>query len=373
MLRPVWAEIDLGAIKNNIREIRRITSPQAQVMAVVKANAYGHGANEVSEVALKNGAQWLGVALLQEAIQLRNTGIDAPILILGYTPLTQLPAVVDWDLRQTIYSLEQAKSLSTAALSRGKKAKAHVKLDTGMGRIGLLPEEVSLKTILEMARLPGLELEGIYTHFAVADAADKRYTAKQLQWFSWFLDRLKQLGLEFLLRHAANSAAVIDLPEAHFDLVRPGLIIYGLYPSKEVKRERIDLRQAMALKAELSYVKKVGAGTAISYGCTYITKDDAVIASLPLGYADGYTRLLSNRAEVLIQGRRVPMVGRVCMDQCMVDVTDIKSAVSMGDEAVLIGGQGDEFISVEELADQIGTISYEVVCMISYRVPRIYR
>ncbi len=373
MLRPVWAEIDLGAIANNIREIRRVTRPQAKVMAVVKANAYGHGAREVSNVALKNGADWLGVALLQEAVQLRDAGFSVPILILGYTSLDQLKSVVDYELRQTIYSLEQAKALSAAAVKAGKEALAHVKIDTGMGRIGLLPEQATVQRILEMVRLPGLELEGIYTHFAVADAADKAYTQNQFQRFLRVLEQLKNKGLEFPVRHAANSAAVIDLPETHLDIVRPGLIIYGMYPSREVKREKIKLQQAMSLKAEISHVKKVGPGTAISYGCTYVTKNDAVIASLPLGYADGYTRFLSNKAEVLIKGQRVPLVGRVCMDQCMVDVTGLKPEVSMGDEAVLLGGQQEQFISVDELAEKIGTINYEVVCMVSCRVPRVYR
>lgn len=372
MLRPVWAEIDLTAIDNNVKEIRRITRPEAKVMAVVKANAYGHGVEQVANTALANGASWLGVALMQEAVELREAGCSAPILILGYTPLDQADKVVDYQLRQTIYSRQQAEAISTVARRVGKKAMVHVKVDTGMGRLGLLPGQELVQQILDMAAMPGLVMEGIYTHFAMADATDKTYTRQQFQCFQWVLAQLRRHGLEFPLRHAANSAAIIDLPETHMDMVRPGLIIYGMFPSEEVNKSNIALRPAMTLKAEIAHVKTVVAGTAISYGCTYITKDNAMIASLPLGYADGYTRLLSNNAQVLVNGQRVPIVGRVCMDQCMLDLSTLKSAVTMGDEAVLMGTQGDQFISVEELANRIGTINYEVVCMISPRVPRVY-
>jgi len=372
MLRPVWAEIDLSAIENNIREIRRLTKPSAKVMAVVKANAYGHGAVEVSKTVLTNGADWLAVALLQEAVELREAGFSVPILILGYTPLEQMELVITNDLRQTIYSLEQAEALSSAAGKAGRKATVHIKVDTGMGRIGFLPKQESIDSIIKIARLPHLEVEGIYTHFAIADAEDKDYSIEQLQYFQWLLDQLAKSGLHISIRHAANSAALIDLPEAHFDLVRPGLILYGMYPSNEVQKTKLFLRQAMSLKAEVSYVKQVAKGTAISYGCTFVTARHSQIASLPLGYADGYTRLLSNNTDVLIKGKRAPIVGRVCMDQCMIDVTGFED-VAMGDEVVLMGRQENEFISAEEIASRIGTINYEVVCMFSSRVPRVYK
>lgn len=372
MLRPVWAEIDLSAIENNIREIRRLTKPSAKVMAVVKANAYGHGAVEVSKTVLTNGADWLAVALLQEAVELREAGFSVPILILGYTPLEQMELVITNDLRQTIYSLEQAEALSSAAGKAGRKATVHIKVDTGMGRIGFLPKQESIDSIIKIARLPHLEVEGIYTHFAIADAEDKDYSIEQLQYFQWLLDQLAKSGLHISIRHAANSAGLIDLPEAHFDLVRPGLILYGMYPSNEVQKTKLFLRQAMSLKAEVSYVKQVAKGTAISYGCTFVTARHSQIASLPLGYADGYTRLLSNNTDVLIKGKRAPIVGRVCMDQCMIDVTGFED-VAMGDEVVLMGRQENEFISAEEIASRIGTINYEVVCMFSSRVPRVYK
>ena len=372
MLRPVWAEIDLSAIENNIREIRRLTKPSAKVMAVVKANAYGHGAVAVSKTVLTNGADWLAVALLQEAVELREAGFSVPILILGYTPLEQMELVITNDLRQTIYSLEQAEALSSAAGKAGRKATVHIKVDTGMGRIGFLPKQESIDSIIKIARLPHLEVEGIYTHFAIADAEDKDYSIEQLQYFQWLLDQLAKSGLHISIRHAANSAGLIDLPEAHFDLVRPGLILYGMYPSNEVQKTKLFLRQAMSLKAEVSYVKQVAKGTAISYGCTFVTARHSQIASLPLGYADGYTRLLSNNTDVLIKGKRAPIVGRVCMDQCMIDVTGFAD-VAMGDEVVLMGRQENEFISAEEIASRIGTINYEVVCMFSSRVPRVYK
>ncbi len=372
MLRPVWAEIDLSAIESNIREIRQLTKSSAKVMAVVKANAYGHGAVAVSKAVLANGADWLAVALLQEALELREAGFSVPILILGYTPLEQMELVIANDLRQTIYTLEQAEALSSAAGKAGRKATVHIKIDTGMGRIGFLPKREGIDSIMKIARLPNLEIEGAYTHFAIADAEDKDYTLEQLQYFYWVLDQLAKSGLRIPIRHAANSAAVIDLPEAHFDLVRPGLILYGMYPSNEVKKKKLQLRQAMSLKAEVSYVKQVEKGTAISYGCTFVTARKSQIASLPLGYADGYTRLLSNNTDVLIKGQRAPIVGRVCMDQCMVDVTGIEG-VSMGDEVVLMGRQENEFISADEIASRIGTINYEVVCMFGSRIPRVYK
>ena len=371
-MRPVRAEIDLGAIEYNIREIRHITETSAKVMAVVKANAYGHGAIEVSKTVLNNGADWLGVALLQEAIQLRESGFTAPILILGYTPVYQMNKVIEYDLRQTIYTKDQAEALASAAAKAGKKGLAHIKVDTGMGRIGIPLGSHVVNELIKLGRMPGLVPEGIFTHFATADAVDKACAKQQFESFIDVLEKLKRKGMEFPVRHAANSAALIDLPDTHLDLVRPGVIIYGMYPSDKVCKDKINLKQAMTVAAEVSYVKKVTSGTAISYGGTFITQVPSVIASLPLGYADGYSRILSNKAQVLIKGQRVPIVGRVCMDQCMVDVTNLGEEIRMGEEAVLLGAQGPEFISADEIAARIGTINYEVTCMISHRVPRTY-
>lgn len=340
-------------------------------MAVVKANAYGHGAVEVSRTLLANGADRLGVALLQEALELRQEGFAVPILILGFTPSHQLEAVVRANIAQTIFSYEQAWTLSRVAGELGKKARVHVKIDTGMGRLGFPADDQTVKTILRISRLPNLEIEGIFTHFATADEKDKTFTRYQFEQFQWVVEELKAQGLEIPLKHAANSAAIIDLPETHLDLVRPGISLYGIYPSPDVCKDRINLIPAMTFKTQIAFLKRVRPGTSISYGRTYVAKEERVIATLPLGYADGYSRALSNRGKVLVKGKKVPIVGRVCMDQTMIDVTEV-SDVRVGDEVVLFGREGREKLPVEEVAGQLGTIAYEVVCMVSSRVPRVY-
>jgi len=368
---PVWAEVDLAAISHNVHEIRKKASSSAKVMAVVKANAYGHGAVEVSRTALASGADWLGVARVVEGIALRESGIEAPVLVLGYITPEQSVEVVRSRLSQAVYTREMALALARVAATEGLKAKVHLKVDTGMGRIGWVVGSGAAREILELARNPHLEVEGIFTHFAAADMADKKYTLEQYARFMEIIMELRKNGLEIPLRHAANSAAIMEMPETHLDLVRAGIIVYGLYPSAEVDHGILKLRPAMSLKANVAYVKNVPAGFKVSYGCTYTTKAPTVIATLPLGYADGYARLLSSRGEALLHGLRAPVVGRVCMDQVMVDVGHIPG-VKAGDEAVLLGRQGDQEISADEVAAKIGTINYEVVCMVSYRVPRVY-
>lgn len=368
---PVWVEVDLKAIAYNVQQIRQIVPPRTEVMAVVKANAYGHGAVEVARTALANGAGRLAVARVSEGEQLRKAGIAAPILLLGSTPPGQFADVLRLSLGQTVYSVEMATLLSELAGRKGVKAVVHVKVDTGMGRLGFLAEDTSVQEVLQIARLPHLEVEGVFTHFATADSRDKRYALEQLERFLAFLDALRREGLAVPFRHCANSAAIIDLPAAHLDLVRPGIALYGLYPSKEVDRSRLRLEPAMALKARVAQVKRVPAGFKISYGATYETPAPTVIATLPVGYADGYTRLLSSRGKVLIHGQRAPVVGRVCMDQCMIDAGHVPD-VSPGDEVVFFGRQGEAVLPVEEVAEAIGTINYEVICQINSRVPRVY-
>ncbi|WP_027356504.1 alanine racemase [Desulfofundulus thermocisternus] len=368
-VRPVWAEVNLGAIAHNIREIRKLIQPGTKLMAVVKADAYGHGAIPVARVALASGAQYLAVAILDEALALRREGITAPILILGYTPPEQACILVEYDLTQTVFSLEVARAISAAAETAGKIVRVHIKVDTGMGRIGVFPDEAP-EFAEAISRLPGIFIEGVYTHMACADERDKTYTYWQFRRFKEALAGIKARGLTIPLKHVANSATTLDLPEMHLDMVRTGIIMYGLWPSSEVRRV-IDLKPAMQLKARVAYIKRVPAGTSISYGRKFTTNSPSIIATLPLGYADGWSRLLSNKAEVLIHGQRAPLVGRVCMDQCMVDVTRIPG-VQPGDEVVLFGVQGEQFLPVEEVASHIGTINYEMVCMISKRVPRIY-
>ena len=373
---PVWAEIDLEAIAHNIREVRRLTKPSAQVLAVVKANGYGHGAVEVSKVALSHGATWLGVARITEAAALRRAGIIAPVLVLGYTPPEQGDEVVRNRLSQAVYNYEMAQALSAAAAKRGIKAKLHIKIDTGMGRIGIWAGMDAVAEIISIARIPNVEIEGVFTHFANADG-DTVYTKLQLERFLDTVAALRREGLEIPYIHAANSPALLEMPETHLDMVRAGIIIYGLSPTDnmkhndENKQRLIRLRPAMSIKAKVAYVKRVPAGFSVSYGCTYTTTAPTTIVTLPLGYADGYPRSLSACGEAIIKGRRLPVIGRVCMDQIMVDAgNDIE--VTMGEEAVLLGKQGEAEISANDIAAKLNTINYEVVSMINWRVPRLY-
>lgn len=369
--RPAWAEINLSAIAHNLKELRMVTGSQAKIMAVVKANGYGHGAVEVSTMALANGACYLGVAILNEAVELRQAGIKAPILIMGFTPPEQVFDAVKEDITLTVYNIEGAKAISEAAARLGKKAKIHVKVDTGMGRLGFSSDISTAGEIMKIAAFPAVELEGMFTHFAVADIKDKEYSKRQFEKFSEIDNELRNHGLNIPIKHTANSAAIIDLPDFHADMVRAGVSLYGLYPSDEVFKDKVDLIPAMTFKARVANVKTVPEGTSISYGRTYITAKETKVATIPVGYADGYTRLFSNRAHVIVKGVRVPVIGRVCMDQFMVDVSNIPD-VAIGDEVILMGSQGDQEVTADELADLIGTINYEIVCMVSSRVPRIY-
>lgn len=372
-LSRTWAEIDLDAIAGNLRLLLTRTSPGASVMAVVKADGYGHGALEVARTALGAGAAWLGVATADEALALRRAGIVAPLLVLGYTPSSVVAGAVAAGVSLTVFHEDVLESVARAGRRLGQKARVHVKVDTGMGRLGLPPEDVAAFCRLVAAE-PWVELEGLFTHFATADSADKTYARQQFERFMGVLDALERGGIRVPVRHAANSAAIIDLPETHLDLVRAGIAMYGLQPSGELVHH-LPLRPAMTWKTRVVHVKRVFKGECISYGCTYRAAADSLIATLPVGYADGYSRSWSNRGAVLLSGRRVPVVGRVCMDQTMVDVTALAAEgvpVRPGDEAVLVGAQGGRFIGADELAEGLGTISYEIVCLVGKRVPRVY-
>lgn len=369
----VWAEVDLKAIAHNIRELRRITNPKARLMAVVKANAYGHGIIEVARQSLENGAKVLGVGNIEEGIQIRKAGIDAPVLIFGYTSPVHAKKLIELNLTQTVYSYEVSRELSQAATAYNKKIKVHIKVDTGMGRLGLL-REITASSVCEVesiSRLPMLELEGIYTHFATADALDKSYADKQFEIFMDILNQLRIAGLEIPVTHAANSAAIINMPETHLDMVRAGISIYGLYTSEEVDRSIIKLKPAMSLKTKIIHLKKVPAGFKVSYGITYETEKPTTIATLSIGYADGLNRLLSSKGRMLVCSHSAPIVGRICMDLTMLDVGNIPE-IEIGEEVVVFGKQGNASISVDEIASTIKTINYEVVSTIMERVPRIY-
>ena len=370
---PVWAEIDLAAIRHNLLEVKRLIKPEVIIMAVLKANAYGHGLLPLAKAVLANGAGRLAVARLDEALELRRHGIGCPILIAGYTNPHRYREVIKNNLTQTVYNLEMARDLNAVARLLGRKAKVHLEVDTGMGRLGFIPNEQALKQIEKIMTLPKLECEGIYTHFADADNTDKTYTNKQFRLFTDFLHELAQRGITFKIKHAANSAAVLDYPETHLDMVRVGIMLYGLYPSAECQK-KVNLKPAMTFKARVSNVKKIPTGACVSYGCDYRAEKETVVATITLGYADGYTRILSNKAaggEVLIHQQRAPVLGRICMDQCIVDVSAIDN-VQIGDEVGIFGCQNQGYIPVEEIAKKLDTINYELVCMVAARVPRIY-
>ena len=364
--RAVWAEINLGAIEHNMKEIKSCIYGGAKWCAVVKADAYGHGSIAVARLAVEQGASYLAVAMLSEAIHLRSAGFTIPILILGATPVEMSGVLVDYDITQTVFELEAAEALSKEAMRRGKIAKVHMKIDTGMGRIGIRPEQAG-ELAKQIKMLPGLELEGMFSHFALSDSRDKSYAYEQLENFKTAIKSVEEKGITIPLKHLANSAAILELPETHFDMVRAGVILYGLWPSDEVTHP-IDLKPALKLCARLAYIKTVEPGNTISYGRIFKTERKSRIATIPIGYADGYTRLYSGKASAEVDGHRVPVVGRICMDQCMLDVTDVPEARE-GDVAVLFGS---DTLTTDEAASWIGTINYEVVCMISARVPRVY-
>ena len=370
--RPVWAEINLDNLAHNIKEVRKNTREDAKVTAVVKANGYGHGSTDIAKTFLENGADRLAVAILTEAIELRKAGIKAPILVLGYTPNTQFDKVLQYDLIQTVYSYEDAKILSKTASDMDKEAVIHIKIDTGMSRIGFLPNEDAVEKILEINKLENINIEGMYTHFAKADETDKGHAKGQFEKYIKVSDSLKEKGLDIKIKHVSNSAAIIDLEDYNLDMVRAGIMIYGFYPSDEVSKENIKLKPAMNLKARVSHVKTVPKGTGISYGQIFKTERESKIATLPIGYADGFTRLLTGKAEVYVNGKRVKVVGKICMDQCMIDVTEIED-IQVGDEVVIFGYGNEGYPSAEELAEKIGTINYEIVCMVGRRIPRVYK
>ncbi|WP_246066835.1 alanine racemase [Paenibacillus koleovorans] len=436
--RPTWVEVSLDALHHNVSSFRSLLPPEMAMLAVVKADGYGHGAVEVLREAFDAGASYAGVAFLDEAIELRHAGIQVPILVLGYTPPEAVTTALTHDITLTVFSREvllaaeqaaagaataqtfeneaaslrsattvpiaspsatslpqqadagqddrrlgatqQHATLQQAAVQQQQpqqpqapnKLKIHIKIDTGMGRLGLYDEDEATAFIEEAMQLPHVEVEGVYTHFASSDDSDKTYTRMQHRKFDRIISHFQQQGIRFPYIHTGNSAAAIDCPELSYNMVRIGLSMYGLYPSEEVLQDRIELQPAMSLVTRPVMIKTLPPDSGISYGTTYRTLGEERIATLPVGYADGYSRMLSGHVEVLVKGVRVPVVGRICMDQCMINVTDVSTEVTLEDEVVLFGTQGPVRLPVEEIADRLGTINYEVTCMISHRVPRVY-
>lgn len=362
-----WTEIDLDAILYNLRQIRNLVEPKgAKVLAVIKDNAYGHGALEVARAIESENIIMFGVATVEEAIQLRQGGIKKPILIFCCILPEQAESVVHYDLIQTVCDLNICYALSRSAMKIGKIAKIHIKIDTGMGRIGIQYDK-AIELIQQVNQIHNIKIEGIYTHFSSSDI-DHDYTLLQIERFNFVLSNLKKNGIHIPIKHSASSSAIINYPSSYYDMVRPGIALYGYLPFFTPK---IHLKPALSFKTRIVYIKEVPSGTSISYGRTYITNKATKVATLAVGYGQGYNRKLSNQAEVIIRGKRAKIIGTICMDQCLCDVTHISEA-SIGDEVILIGTQEDQTITADELARKIGTISYEVLCGINANIRRIH-
>ncbi len=366
----VCAQIDLSAVQKNIEAIRGSIRPESKLMVVLKADGYGHGAVPIAK-RIDNIADAYGMAIVEEAVELREAGIQKPILILGYTASHLYDKLIQYDITQTIFQYETACELNEVAKKAGKIVKIHIKLDTGMSRIGFAATEESVEEIVKISKLSNLLMEGIFTHFAKADEIDKGATKLQYQRFMEMLERLEQRGVRFAIRHASNTAAIIDLPEYNLDMVRCGIGTYGMYPSVDVQKNRVVLTPAMELKTHISYVKELPKGVGISYNGTYVTERPMRVATIPVGYGDGYPRLLSSKGRVLIHGKSAPILGRICMDQFMVDVSDIPQA-KQNDDVTLMGRDEYECITAEEIAGYAGTLNYEIVCEVGKRIPRVY-
>ena len=368
----VWAEINLDAVAENYQAMRDNICEETKMIAVVKTDGYGHGAVPVSKLLEPLDYIWgFAVATAEEAYELRKSGITKPILILGYTFAEDYERLTKEEIRPAVFKYDMAEQMSEAALAAGRKISIHLVLDTGMTRIGFADTEESVREILKIQALPGIEIEGMFTHFARADELDKSHAREQARRYIRFSKRLEEAGVSIPLKHCSNSAAILEMPEVNMDLVRPGITGYGIYPSDEVSRERISLRAAMSLKSHVVFIKEVEAGVPVSYGGTYVTERTTRIATIPVGYGDGYPRSLSNKGWVLIRGKKAPILGRVCMDQFMVDVTEIPEAKEL-DEAVLMGESEGAFLGVDELGKLSGRFPYEFVCDIGKRVPRVY-
>ena len=370
--RAVWAQIDLDAAAHNMRQIRKHVGPDVKIAAVVKANAYGHGSVELAKTFAENGADCFAVSSLDEAVELRRYAhIDNEIFILGHTDARRTEELLTYDIEPAVFNLKNAEFFSQEARRLGKTLRVHIAVDTGMSRVGFQVNEFSVSEIKTIAALPNIEIRGMFTHFAVSDMKDKTFTREQYGHFRWMCKRMEEEGIHIALRHCCNSAAVLELPEYYCDMVRPGIIMYGCEPSPEIDIKPYDLRPVMSLRCCIAHVKLIDAGATVSYGRHYKAPSRRKIATLPVGYADGYSRILSGKVDVLYHGHRVPQVGAICMEQCMINVSS-EDNVQASNEVVLFGRQGDSFIPIEEIAAVCGTINYEIMCNISRRVPRVY-
>lgn len=370
LLHPIWAEINLNNLINNIDEIKK-KSNSSEIIGVVKANAYGHGAVEISKALLSCNIKKLAVANIVEAIELRENNITAPIMLLGISEDLAINELINYNVEPTVSTLHFAKNLNESAREKNKIIKIHIALDSGMGRIGFRNTSKDIDDIVSISNLSNLKIDSIFSHFSTADSIDKSYSNNQIYIYNSIINKLKEKGVNISKRNLSNSAAIIDIPESHYDYVRPGIIQYGYYPSDEVNKNDIHIKPVLTWKTRIVHIKEVDGNEYIGYGKTYKTSKKTLIATLPVGYADGYSRSLSNKGSVIIKGKLAPIIGNVCMDQFMIDITDIEG-VKSGDEVILLGSDGEVKFDAEDMANILNTISYEVLCLIGRRAPRVY-
>ena len=371
-IRPVWAEINLSNLDYNIKNIKAKLGSGTKIIGVVKADGYGHGSVKVAEVLRANGVDTFAVSTLQEAIVLREAGATEQIISLSLTPNFYSNVLVEYDITPVISSLENARAISKTATEVGKTVSGFIAADTGMGRIGYLTwDENAVSEIKEISQLPNFKIAGLFSHMSTADSADKTFSRQQEQCFNEFYDKLIAAGIEIPMRTFANSASVMELPSVYFDAVRPGIILYGCYPSDEVDKSSLSLKPVMSVKATISHLKDVPAGFSVSYGREFISKRPSKIATIALGYADGYPRPYAPKGEVIVNGVKAPLAGNICMDQCMIDVTDVPD-VKVGDEVIVMGSDGKNTILADGIAKATGTINYEIICAFGQRLPKVY-
>ncbi|MBD7913571.1 alanine racemase [Clostridium sp. Sa3CUN1] len=370
LLHPIWAEINLNNLINNIEEIKK-KSHNSEIIGVVKANAYGHGAVEISKTLLNCNVKKLAVANIVEAIELRENDIDAPIMLLGISEDYAIDSLIQYNVEPTVSSLEFAKKLNSKAIETNKKIKIHIAIDSGMGRIGFRNTDSDINDIVNISKLSNLEIESIFSHFSTADSMDKSYSNKQMDIYNSIINKLKEQNIKIEKKNFSNSAAIIDIPESHYNYVRPGIIQYGYYPSNEVNTTDFNIKPVLTWKTRIIHIKEVEENEYIGYGKNYKTTRKTKVATLPVGYADGYSRGLSNKGKVIINGKLAPIIGNVCMDQFMVDVTDIPD-VKLDNEVILLGSDGDIKFDADDMSEILNTISYEILCLIGRRAPRVY-
>jgi alanine racemase len=371
IMRPAWVEVNLDNVIHNFNEVKRVVKKGTKICPVIKADAYKQGVLEIAKIYVEENVDMVAVAVLDEALEIRKELKDIPILVLGYTPEEAYGLAIENDISMTIYTYDQGIGISKKCDELDQYAELHIKIETGMNRLGFIPSEKSRDEILELRKLERLGIEGIYTHMASADKLDKAIAINQQKRFDEFYDMLVEKGLKIPTRHISNSASIIDLPEFNYEMVRPGIMLTGLYPSDEVNKSNVELRQTITLKARIALIKTIQKGEGISYGHKFVANKAMIVGTLPIGYADGFSRLLSGKMEVSVKGVRCRILGRICMDQCVVDLTDVPHA-KMGDEVIIYDDDSANGLNIDQVADLIGTINYEVVTMLDRRLPRLY-